>query len=161
MLKRSDNIQNNIKSKEKYIEKKKMNDKTFTNSSKLKILKYSLSIKDENVISHRRTFKNSYSSLWELIVAIDFNVSIDLIKYNIRCIIFFCVSKEKMYFASIDKSDDVRFHKIAMTFLMICDFFSWQSEYKKCLEKLLFEWNKSKHFTIEWSLLSHEIQSEW
>ena len=42
---------------------KRMNDKIFTNSLKSKILKYSLSIKNENVIRHRRTFKNSYSSL--------------------------------------------------------------------------------------------------
>ena len=31
---------------------KKVNDKTFTNSLKLKILKYSLSIKNKNVIRH-------------------------------------------------------------------------------------------------------------
>ena len=41
---------------------KEVNDKTFTNLLKSKILKYSLSIKNENVIHHRRTFKNLYSS---------------------------------------------------------------------------------------------------
>ena len=59
MLKRFD-IYKIISSREKDISKK-MNDKTFTNSLRSKILKYILSIKNKNVICHRRTFKNSYS----------------------------------------------------------------------------------------------------
>ena len=46
-----------MSSREKNISKK-VNDKTFTNSSKSKILKYLVSIENENVIRHRRTFKN-------------------------------------------------------------------------------------------------------
>ena len=60
MLKRFD-IYKIMSSRKKDI-LKKMNDKTFTNSLRSKILKYSLSIKNENVIRYRRTFKNSYSS---------------------------------------------------------------------------------------------------
>ena len=60
MLKRSD-IYKIMSSREKDISKK-VNDKTFMNSSRSKILKYSLSIKNENVIGHRRTFKNLYLS---------------------------------------------------------------------------------------------------
>ena len=60
MLKRSD-IYKIMSSRKKDIVKK-VNDKTFTNSLKSKILKYSLSIKNENVIRYRRTFKNLYSS---------------------------------------------------------------------------------------------------
>ena len=60
MLKRSD-IYKIMSNRERDISKK-INDKTFTNSLRLKILKYSLSIKNENVIYHHRTFKNLYSS---------------------------------------------------------------------------------------------------
>ena len=50
MLKRFD-IYKIMSNREKSISKK-MNDKTFTNSLKSKILKYSLLIKNENVIRH-------------------------------------------------------------------------------------------------------------
>ena len=102
---------------------KKMNDKTFTNSLKLKILKYSLWIMNENMIRHRRTFKNSYSSSWKLIVLIDFNVFADFTEHSIHYIIFFYVSKRKMHFASTDKDENVKLYEIAITFSMICDFF--------------------------------------
>ena len=149
-----------MSSREKDISKR-MNDKTFTNSLRSKILKYSLSIKNENVSYHRRTFKNSYSSSWKLIVIIDFDILADLVEHSIRCIIFFRVSRRKMHFASTDKSDDVRFHEIAMTFSMICDSLSWQSKHKDYLKRLLFEWNESKYFAVKWSLSSHEMQIEW
>ena len=119
MLKRFD-IYRIMSSREKDI-LKKINDKTFANSSKSKILKYSLSIKNENVICYGRIFKNLYLSLWKLIVAIDFNVFIDLVEHRIDFIIFFCVSKRKMHFVSIDKDDDVKLYEIAMTSSMIYD----------------------------------------
>ena len=104
---------------------KRLNDKTFTNSLKSKILKYSLSIKNENMIRHRWTFKNSYSSSWELIVTIDFDVLADLVEYSIYCIIFSRVSRKEIHFASIDKDDNIKFHEIAMTSSMIYNFLSW------------------------------------
>ena len=100
---------------------KRVNNKTFTNSSKSKMLKYSLSIKNENMIRHHSTFKNLYSSLWELIIAIDFDVLVDFIKHSIRCIIFSRVSKREMHFASIDKNENVKLHEIAMVSSMIYD----------------------------------------
>ena len=120
MFKKSD-IYKIMSSRKKNISKK-VNDKTFTNSLKSKILKYSLSIKNENVIRHRRTFKNSYLSSWELIVLIDFDVLVDFAEYSIRCIIFFYILKRKMHFASTDKDENVRLHEIAITLPMICDF---------------------------------------
>ena len=60
MFKRSD-IYKIMLNREKSISKK-VNDKTFTNLLKSKILKYSLSMKNENVLRYCRTFKNSYSS---------------------------------------------------------------------------------------------------
>ena len=60
MLKKSDRYKI-ISSRKKDISKR-MNNKTFTNLSRLKILKYLLSIKNENMIRYRRTFKNLYSS---------------------------------------------------------------------------------------------------
>ena len=119
MLKRFDTIQNNVRSKKDIL--KKMNDKTFTNSLKLKILKYLLSIKNENTIRHRWRFKNLYLFSWELIVAIDFDVLTDFVEHSIRCIFFSRVSKRKMYFVSTDKDDDVKLHEIAITSSIICD----------------------------------------
>ena len=60
MFKKSD-IYKIMSNREKDI-LKKMNDKTFTNSLRSKILKYSLLIKNGNMIHHRRIFKNLYSS---------------------------------------------------------------------------------------------------
>ena len=111
-----------ISSRKKNISKR-MNDKTFTNSSKSKILKYLLSIKNENVIRHHRTFKNLYLSLWELIIAIDFDIFANFVEHNICCIILSCVLRKKMHFVSIDKSNNVRLHEIAMTSSIICDSF--------------------------------------
>ena len=59
MFERSD-IYKIMSSREKDI-LKEMNDKTFTNALRSKILKDSLSIKNEYVICHCRTFKNLYS----------------------------------------------------------------------------------------------------
>ena len=120
MFKKSD-IYKIISSREKNISKK-VNNKTFTNSLKLKILKYSLSIKNENVIRHRRKFKNSYSSSQKLIVSVDFDVFADFIEHSIRCIIFFRISKREIHFVSTDKNENVKLHVIAMTFSIICDF---------------------------------------
>ena len=120
MLKRSD-IYKTMLNRKKNISKK-VTDKTFTNSSKSKILKYSLLIKNENVIRHRWTFMNLYSSSWELIVSIDFDVRTDLAEHNIRCIIFFRVLKKEMYFISTDKGENIRLHKIAITSSIIYDF---------------------------------------
>ena len=119
MLKRSD-IYKTMSNREKDISKK-MDDKTFTNSLRSKILKYSLSIKNKNVIRHRRTFKNLYLSSWKLIVSIDFDVLADLIEHNIRCIIFFRVSKRKMHFVSTDKDENIRLHEVAMIVSIIYD----------------------------------------
>ena len=97
-----------------------MNNKTFTNSLKSKILKYLLSIKNENKIRHCQKFKHLYL-LSKLIILINFNILVDFIEYNIRCIIFFHISKRKIYFISIDKNENVKLHKIMMTFSMIYD----------------------------------------
>ena len=121
MLKRFD-IYKIILSREKNISKR-MNDKTFTNLLRLKILKYLLSIKNENVIHHCWTFKNSYSSSWELIVSIDFDIFVDFVEHSIRCIIFFRVSKREMHFASLDKDENIKLHEITMTSSMICNLF--------------------------------------
>ena len=119
MFKRSD-IYKIMSSRKKSISKK-MNDKTFTNSLKLKIVKYSLSIKNENVIRHRRKFKNSYSSSYKLIVSIDFDVLADLVEYSIRCIIFSRVSKREIHFVPTDKDENIKLYEIAMTSSMIYD----------------------------------------
>ena len=120
MFKRSDIYR--IMSNGKKNISKKVNDKTFTNSSRSKILKYLLSIKDENMIHYRWTFKNSYSSSWKLIVIIDFDVLADLVEHSIRCIIFSRILRREMHFVSTDKDDDVRLHEIAIMFSIIYDF---------------------------------------
>ena len=121
MLKRFD-IYKIISSRKKDI-LKKVNGKIFKNLLKSKILKYSLSIKNENMIRHRRTFKNSYSSLKELIFLIKFNVLVDLAKHSICCIIFFRILKKEMHFASTDKDENIKLHEITMTLSIIYDFF--------------------------------------
>ena len=146
-----------------------MNDKTFTNLWKSKILKYLLLIKNENIIHHRRTFKNSYSSSWKLIVLIDFNVLIDLIEHNIRCIIFFRFSRKKMHFASIDKDETSwirrmksvrRCHKDVsncseITFELFHEWIDFQNLtiVMKILKWLNFWHNSIQTFTIAFNLL--------
>ena len=101
---------------------KKVNDKTFINSLQSKILKYLLSIKNENIIRHHRIFKNSYSSSWKLIVLINFDIFTDFTEHSIRCIIFSRVSKRKMHFVSTDKDENVKLHEIAIISSMIYNF---------------------------------------
>ena len=60
------------------------------------------------MIRHRRTFKNSYSFLRELIILIDFDILADLIEHNFCRIIFFRISKRKMYFNSINQDENIR-----------------------------------------------------
>ena len=57
-------------------------------------------------------------------ISIDFDVLADLAEHSIRCIIFSRVSRKEIHFASTDKDENVKLHEIAMTFSMICDFFS-------------------------------------
>ena len=145
--------------KERYIEE--VNDKTFTNSSKSKILKCSLLIKDENMIRHRRTFKYSIS----VIIKID---RFNWLWYSYwSCwtqhpLHYFLSHFEKeMHFVSIDKNEKIRLQEIAMTLSMIYDLTFVTFSASRMSQKLLFEWNELRYFAIEWSLLSHKMQIEW